>query len=70
MHYRWEGLCPQIEIAQSRLALLNAAISAALGREVGRRCRECRRALPWNGTHGICESCYRHRQDERDELEA
>jgi ATP-dependent RNA helicase SUPV3L1/SUV3 len=30
-------------------------------KQYGRRCSSCRRPLPWNAIHGICDKCYRAR---------
>lgn len=59
LHYRLPTLFPEFEPAQLEQARLNEAILAFIGRNRGRKCRECGRPLPWQTRFRLCEPCFR-----------
>jgi ATP-dependent RNA helicase SUPV3L1/SUV3 len=59
LHYRLPTLFPQFEEAQVEQGKLNSAILAFIGRNRGKKCRECGRALPWETRFRLCDTCFR-----------
>lgn len=59
LHYRLPSLFPEFLEAQAEQAVLNEAILAFIGRNRGKKCRECGRPLPWQSRFRLCESCFR-----------
>jgi ATP-dependent RNA helicase SUPV3L1/SUV3 len=59
LHYRLPTLFPQFEEAQAELVLLNTAILGFIGKNRGKKCRECGKPLPWQTRFRLCEPCFR-----------
>jgi ATP-dependent RNA helicase SUPV3L1/SUV3 len=60
LHYRLPRLFPEFEEAQVEMSKLNTAILGFIGKNKGKKCRECGKALPWQSKYRICDPCYRN----------
>ena len=60
MHYRLPAMFPQFEEAQLEMSQLNTAILGFIGKNKGKKCRECGKALPWQSKYRICDACFRN----------
>ncbi len=59
LHYRLPSLFPQFPEAQAELAQLNTAILGFIGKNKGKKCRECGKPLDWQTRFRLCEPCFR-----------
>ncbi|MDE3012418.1 MAG: helicase, partial [Pseudomonadota bacterium] len=59
LHYRLPTLFPEFPQAQAEQSTLNDAILAFIGRNRGKKCRECGRSMPWQTRFRLCEPCFR-----------
>ena len=59
LHYRLPTLFPEFQEAQDEQAQLNTAILGFIGKNRGKKCRECGRPLPWQTRFRLCEPCFR-----------
>lgn len=59
LHYRLPTFFPQFEEAQREMSTLNLAILGFIGKNRGKKCRECGKQLPWQSRFRICDDCFR-----------
>ncbi len=59
LHYRLPTMFPQFEEAQAELTQLNTAILGFIGKNKGKKCRECGKPLDWQTRFRLCEPCFR-----------
>ena len=59
LHYRLPSLFPEFVEAQAEMAQLNEAILGFIGKNRGKKCRECGKPLDWQTRFRLCEPCFR-----------